>query len=128
MASFSKMITKTDTEKRLSVPIKFLESLPPFHGGHAVDFQAKDEKAEVWTFQCSTRKKGRYKKPVLSKGWRAFASRKKLKVGDRIEFYRARNQTTDESPPFYGVRVEREIKLLGSRIGYAPLLSEIKSF
>ncbi|KAJ6760299.1 hypothetical protein OIU79_025202 [Salix purpurea] len=127
MASFSKMITKTDTEKRLSFPIKFLESLPPSHGGHAVDFQAKDENAEVWTFRCSTRKKGRYNKPVLSKGWRAFASRKKLKVGDRIEFYEARNQTTDESP-CYGVRVEREIKLLGSRIGYAPSLSAIKPF
>ncbi|KAF9667357.1 hypothetical protein SADUNF_Sadunf15G0014700 [Salix dunnii] len=127
MASFSKMITKTDTEKRLSVPIKFLESLPPFRGGHAVEFQAKDENAEVWTFQCSTRKKGRYKKPVLSKGWLAFASRKKLKVGDRIEFYRVRNQSTSESP-CYGVRVEREIKLLGSHIGYAPLLSAIKPF
>ncbi|KAG5229584.1 B3 domain-containing transcription factor [Salix suchowensis] len=127
MASFSKMITKTDAEKRLSLPIKFLESLPPLHGGHAVDFQAKDENAELWTFRCCTRKKGRYRKPVLSKGWRAFASRKKLKVGDRIEFYEARNQSTDESP-CYGVRVEREIKLLGSRIGYAPLLSEIKPF
>ena len=127
MASFSKMITKTDTEKRLSVPIKFLECLPPFQGGHAVEFQVKDENAEVWTFQCSTRKKGRYKKPVLSKGWLAFTRRKKLKVGDRIEFYRARNQSTDESP-CYGVRVEREIKLLGSRIGYAPLLSAIKPF
>ncbi|KAJ6677320.1 hypothetical protein OIU85_010481 [Salix viminalis] len=47
-------------------------------------------------------------KPVLSKGWLRFASRKKLKVGDRIEFYEARNQTTDESPPCYGVRVKEK--------------------
>ncbi|KAJ6868104.1 hypothetical protein NC651_033219 [Populus alba x Populus x berolinensis] len=116
MAIFSKILTKTDAEKRLSVPIKFLKSLPPFKSGHAVDFQAKEERGRVWTFQCSTRKKGRYKKPVLSKGWLAFANKKKLKAGDKIVFYRGRNQETEK--PFYGVRVEREIKILGAVVGY----------
>ena len=116
MASCSKILTKTDTEKRLSVPIKFLESLPPFKGGHAVFFQATEESGKVWTFQCSTRKKGRYQKPVLSRGWLAFARKKKLEVGDKIEFYKARDQETEK--PFYGVRVEREIKILGAVIGY----------
>jgi len=116
MPSCSKILTKTDTEKRLSVPTKFLKSLPPFKGGHAVFFQAKEERGKVWTFQCSTRKKGRYQKPVLSKGWLAFARKKKLEVGDKIEFYKARDQETEK--PFYGVRVEREIKILGAVIGY----------
>ncbi|KAJ6294879.1 hypothetical protein OIU76_022876 [Salix suchowensis] len=100
MASFSKMITRTDTEKRLSVPIKFLESLPPFHGGHAVDFRARDENAEVWTFQCSTRKKGTVQEAGSLKGLACICSRgRNSKWVTRVEFYEARNQTTDESPP-----------------------------
>ncbi|KAJ6887930.1 B3 domain-containing transcription factor NGA4-like [Populus alba x Populus x berolinensis] len=80
MATSSKIIGKTDTSKRLSVPTKSLKSLPSFNGGHAVEFQAIDESGFVWTFKCSIRKKGQYRKPVLSKGWRASSATRSLKA------------------------------------------------
>ncbi|KAB5524126.1 hypothetical protein DKX38_021875 [Salix brachista] len=85
MKGFSKILRKTDTKKRLSVPIRFLKSLPPFKlGSHAVEFEATDEKGETWAFQCSTRKSGPYRKPVLTTGWVAFVKSKKLQIGDKL--------------------------------------------
>jgi len=69
MASFSKILSKTDIKKRLTVPIKFLKSLPSFDGGHAVKFEARDEGGEIWAFQCSVRRRG-HPKPVLTRGWK----------------------------------------------------------
>ncbi|KAG6735771.1 hypothetical protein POTOM_061568 [Populus tomentosa] len=85
MANFWKILGKTDTKKRLSVPIRFLRSLPPFKlGSHAVTFEATDEKGKAWTFQCSIRKTGQYPKPDLTRGWVAFVKSKKLQVGDKV--------------------------------------------
>ena len=116
MTTFSKILSKTDTSKALSVPTKYLKSLPSFKGGHAVNFQAMDEGGFVWTFQCSTRKKG-HPKPVLSKGWLAFVRNKKLKVGDKIKF--SLNQTAATS--FYRVRAEKKVKIFGAIFGYSPI-------
>nr|TKS13860.1 B3 domain-containing transcription factor NGA4-like [Populus alba] len=41
MATFSKILGKTDTSKTLSVPTKSLKSLPSFKGGQVVEFQGK---------------------------------------------------------------------------------------
>ncbi|KAJ6672840.1 hypothetical protein OIU85_014113 [Salix viminalis] len=119
MTTCSKILSKTDTSKALSVPTKYLKSLPSFKGGHAVSFQAMDESTGfVWTFQCSTRKKG-HPKPVLSRGWLAFVRSKKLKVGDKIKF-----SVLDPTAavPFYGVRAEKEVKIFGAIFGYSPII------
>ncbi|KAJ6359390.1 hypothetical protein OIU76_001010 [Salix suchowensis] len=118
MTTFSKILSKTDTSKALSLPTKFFKySLPSFNGGHAVTFQAMDESGFVWTFQCTTRKKG-HPKPVLSKGWLAFVRNKKLKVGDKITF-----SVLDPTAavPSYGVRAEKEVKIFGAVFGYSPI-------
>ncbi|KAJ6672836.1 hypothetical protein OIU85_014109 [Salix viminalis] len=118
MTTFSKILRKTDTSKALSLPTKFFKySLPSFNGGHAVTFQAMDESGFVWTFKCSTRKKGQYPKPVLSKGWLAFVRNKKLKVGDKIKF--SLHQTA--ATPFCRVRAEKEVKIFRSIFGYSPI-------
>ncbi|KAJ6976726.1 hypothetical protein NC653_028785 [Populus alba x Populus x berolinensis] len=120
MATFSKILRKTDTNKTLSVPTKYLKSLPSFNGGHAVDFQAIDESGFVWTVKCSIRNKGQYRKPVLSKDWLPFVRNKKLKVGDKIKF--SLNQTA-AATPFYRVRAEKEVKIFGAIFGYSPILA-----
>ncbi|KAJ6748803.1 hypothetical protein OIU79_029815 [Salix purpurea] len=112
MTTCSKILSKTDTSKALSLPTKFFKySLPSFNGGHAVSFKAKDESGFDWTFKCSTRKnfkcstrKKGHPKPVLSKGWLAFVRNKKLKVGDKITF-----SVLDPTAavPSYGVRAEK---------------------
>ncbi|KAJ6887936.1 B3 domain-containing transcription factor NGA4-like [Populus alba x Populus x berolinensis] len=119
MATFSKILCKTDTSKTLSVPTKSLKSLPSFKAGHAVEFQAIDESGFVWTFKCSTCKKGQYRKPVLSKGWLAFIRNKNLKVGDKIKF--SLNQTA--ATPFYRVQAEKEVKIFGAIFGYSTIMA-----
>ncbi|KAJ6359374.1 hypothetical protein OIU76_000996 [Salix suchowensis] len=118
MTTFSKILGKTDTSKTLSLPTTYLNYLPSFKGGHAVSFQAMDEGGFVWTFQCSTRKKG-HPKPVLSKGWLAFVRNKKLKVGDKIKL--SLDQTA--ATPFYRVRAEKEVKIFGAIFGYSPIVA-----
>ncbi|KAG6745595.1 hypothetical protein POTOM_050093 [Populus tomentosa] len=120
MAQVSKILRKTDTKKRLSVPIRFLSSLPPFKlGSHAVTFEATDEKGEAWTFQCSIRKRGQYPKPVLTRGWVAFVKSKKLKVGDKVRFTKHMNRAT--ATISYKVHAEKAIKIFGATFGYARI-------
>ena len=119
MANFWKILRKTDTKKRLSVPIRFLRSLPPFKlGSHAVTFEATDEKGKAWPFQCSIRKRGQYPKPVLTRCWVAFVKSKKLQVGDKVRFIKHMNRAT--ATISYKVRAEKEIKVFGAIFGYAP--------
>jgi hypothetical protein len=118
MARFSKILSKTDIKKRLTVPIKFLKSLPSFDGGHAVKFEARDEGGEAWAFQCSVRRRG-HPKPVLTWGWKEFINSKKLKTGDKVSFIKCKNRATAKTS--YRVRAEKETKIFGAIIGYAPL-------
>ncbi|KAF9671117.1 hypothetical protein SADUNF_Sadunf12G0014200 [Salix dunnii] len=118
MAEFSKLLTNTDIQKKLSLPTELFKSLPSFNGGHVQDLQAMDECGFVWTFKCSTRKKG-HPKPILSKGWLPFVRNKKLKVGDKIKFS-VLDQTA--GVPFYRVRAEKEVKIVGAIFGYAPII------
>ncbi|XVE67458.1 hypothetical protein DITRI_Ditri08aG0163000 [Diplodiscus trichospermus] len=72
MKLFSKKLTTTDCLKRLSIPKRVLTSFPEFHGGHAVELKVKCETMEYWPLFCTIRRKGRYKRAVVSKGWRKF--------------------------------------------------------
>ncbi|KAF9671131.1 hypothetical protein SADUNF_Sadunf12G0015600 [Salix dunnii] len=117
MENFSKFLSETDVKRRLTVPMKFLKSLPSFNGGHAVEFEARDEMGKAWTFQCSIRQNG-HPKLVITRGWMGFISSKKLKMGDRVSFFKYKNRATSET--FYEVRAEKTIKIFGAVIGYAP--------
>ncbi|KAK6254124.1 hypothetical protein QUC31_015844 [Theobroma cacao] len=109
---FSKILTKTDVEKRLSIPTKHLKSFPCFQGGHAVNFRAIDESGKVWPLQCSIRK-GKYLKPVVFRGWVEFVRSNKLEVSDKIKFY-------GEPGGEYMIKVKKPVKVFGAIIGYAP--------
>ncbi|KAF9671121.1 hypothetical protein SADUNF_Sadunf12G0014600 [Salix dunnii] len=118
MENFAKVLSKTDIQKRLSVPSKYLSSLPSFKGDRAVEFQATDESGCDWAFKCSIRNKG-HPKPVLTKGWLAFVACKDLKVGDRVTFYKMKNKR-GASTHVCKVRVAKQIKIFGSVFGPAP--------
>ncbi|KAL9334645.1 hypothetical protein Peur_071826 [Populus x canadensis] len=120
MAEFSKLLTKTDIHKRLSLPTKCFKPLPSLKGSHVRDFPAIDESGFGWTFQCSTRKKG-HPKPVLSKGWLAFVRHKELKAGDRVKFFKEKDQS-GTATPFYRIEAEKEIKIFGVIFGYSPIV------
>ncbi|KAL4319400.1 hypothetical protein GQ457_18G019990 [Hibiscus cannabinus] len=89
-----KTLTKTDVEKRMSIPIESLEHFPPLcEDKHVVDFPATDECGRVWTFQIWTRKNQKCLKPVLTKEWREFVCSKELCINDTVAFYMEEEET-----------------------------------
>ncbi|GLT44337.1 hypothetical protein SLA2020_182420 [Shorea laevis] len=119
MLMFSKCLRKTDIGKRMSFPTKALKCLPGYkEGQHMVEFQVRDEEDRVWTFYCSTRRKQKHPKPVLSKGWRRFVCLRNLKIGDRVEFYKEEEKAGGVG---YHVRVKRPVIVFGAMMGHAPI-------
>ncbi|GMI87914.1 hypothetical protein HRI_002460700 [Hibiscus trionum] len=108
MQIFSKYLTQTDCLKRLSIPSRVLSSFPEFHGGHAVDLLVTYETVE-WPLVCTVRRIGRYKKPVLSKGWRRFVLGNGLNVGDRLTFHKEDDESNSSSL-HYRVELKRGAK------------------
>ncbi|XVE69415.1 hypothetical protein DITRI_Ditri09bG0150500 [Diplodiscus trichospermus] len=110
MPVFSKLLTDTDVLKRLAIPTGCLEHLSSGKGENSVPFHVVDENGEKWNFVCSTRSKGYYPKPCLSRGWRHFVRSKGLRVGDRIVFHK------DAEAETYKIGVQRKIMLFGEEI------------
>ncbi|GLT63682.1 hypothetical protein SLA2020_362280 [Shorea laevis] len=115
---FSKSLTKTDVQKRLSVPMTSLASLPDFKEGHKVDLWVRDasRQGKVWKFKCSIRKKN-HPKPVFCSEWLEFVRFIDLQVDDRIQFYRE----MDDHPPganYYKIEVKKAVKIFGAIFGY----------
>ncbi|XWS55294.1 hypothetical protein CRYUN_Cryun10bG0162900 [Craigia yunnanensis] len=104
MILFLKSLTKTDIQKRLSVPTEKKTCFLNFRGRHKVKFKVIDENGKVWIFVCSTRKQGDYPKPVLTKGWLQFARWWKLVVGDEVILYRIQDKD-DKAKGHYGIEV-----------------------
>ncbi|KAM7263539.1 hypothetical protein ACFE04_001222 [Oxalis oulophora] len=113
---FSKILTVTDIDHRLSFPSEHLNCLPSFPEGHnEVDFDAIDDDGKVWRLRCIIRNKEKYLKPVLSAGWKAFVQDKNLSKGDLIEFYSLLDQ--GEGPKFK-IKAKKAVKLFGQIIGH----------
>ncbi|KAE8654398.1 Detected protein of unknown function [Hibiscus syriacus] len=102
---FVKTLTKTDKQKRLSVPTKKKICFLDFEDGYTVEFRVMDDDGRVWTFVCSKRKKNGYPKPVFSKGWLQFVRCWKLEIGDKVMVYRLTVEKGGEGQ--YRIRVIR---------------------
>ncbi|XVF45886.1 hypothetical protein PTKIN_Ptkin02bG0243700 [Pterospermum kingtungense] len=89
---FSKILTKTDVEKRLSVPSAKEQCFLEFRGQHKKEFKVVDKKGKVWAFGCSIRKKKEYPKPVLSKGWLQFVRSWELQIDDEVKLHRMQDK------------------------------------
>ncbi|KAJ6359392.1 hypothetical protein OIU76_001012 [Salix suchowensis] len=72
-------------------------------------------------FNALLARKG-HPKPVLSKGWLAFARHKELKNGDRVKFLKEKHQIVPATP-LYRIETEREIKIFGVIFGYSPIVA-----
>ncbi|KAF5743795.1 hypothetical protein HS088_TW08G00383 [Tripterygium wilfordii] len=113
MAFFEKTLTSTDVEKRLSIPTRcFAHFKGRIEGTHAVGLKVKDDKGQLMTFCCTTRKKG-YKKPVFTKGWREYVRRKKLRAGDKIVFQPSGDE---DGGVVYKIEAKRRITILGPQV------------
>ncbi|MBA0850968.1 hypothetical protein Goshw_010371, partial [Gossypium schwendimanii] len=108
---FVKILSKTDTEKRLSLPTKYMKHLPRIRRGHAVNLTVMDEQGRQWHFGYTIRRNG-HPKPVLSAGWHDFVKGKYLKPGDQIIFKLEAN----DAAALYTIGVKRRIRLLGTEV------------
>ncbi|KAF5741667.1 B3 domain-containing transcription factor NGA4-like [Tripterygium wilfordii] len=96
---------------RQSFPTKFLALLflhasQVLQGGHAAEIEVWDvKKQKLRKFVCRTRRE-KYPKPVLSgRNWRGFIQENKLKVGDRILFFK--QVAAGDHGVRFGIDVER---------------------
>ncbi|KAF5743794.1 hypothetical protein HS088_TW08G00382 [Tripterygium wilfordii] len=110
---FEKILSETDTNKRLSIPTRCLAY---FTGSvldqeaYAVELKVKDHQmGYVHTFYCTTRKRG-YKKPVFSKGWVNYVRQRNLRVGDKVVF---RREGDGEGGFVYKIEAKRRLRLMG---------------
>ena len=118
MASFSKILSKTDVKKRLTVPIKFLKSLPSFDGGHAVNLKLEMREAKPGPFSAPSAGEGTRSQSLHGAG-RHSSTPRNFKTGDKVSFIKCKNRATAKTS--YRVRAEKEIKIFGAIIGHAPL-------
>ncbi|XWS59364.1 hypothetical protein CRYUN_Cryun08bG0115100 [Craigia yunnanensis] len=97
MVIFSKILSKTDINRRCAGPMKYFKMerfpKPQLEGDHMVDFVVTDESSHDWSFRCSTRNIGKHPKPVLIKEWIPFVQSKKLCEGDRVIIYEEQDET-----------------------------------
>ncbi|KAE8703142.1 Detected protein of unknown function [Hibiscus syriacus] len=111
---FSKLLTQTDIERRLSVPTRILYFLPFMDGRRYADLRVKDVGGHLWTFRCIWRD-GEYAKPVFSKGWLEFVYAKNLRMYDKVELYVEKD--VDEADVAYRIVVRRNVlRLMGRDI------------
>ncbi|XWS54869.1 hypothetical protein CRYUN_Cryun10bG0126700 [Craigia yunnanensis] len=84
MQEFSKKLTKTDIDVRLSFPMKVLNAFEFPKGKDEVEFEVTDSTGKSWTFDLSKRNKARHPhpKPILSSDWRAYSQAKGLKMNE----------------------------------------------
>ncbi|GMJ09764.1 hypothetical protein HRI_004645600 [Hibiscus trionum] len=110
---FSKLLTQTDIERRLSVPTRIL-NLHPFLGHRYADLRVTDAGGDVWTFRC-IRRDGVYAKPVFSKGWLEFVYAKNLRIYDKVVLYGEKD--VGGGGVTYRIEVRRNIlRLMGQDI------------
>ena len=120
MQAYPKVITKTDAGDRLNVSTERLDDrffeLPD--GENPLEFVAFDAKGELgpWRFDLRTRKKGPYRKPVISGDWLKFVREKNVQVGDTVVFFKEYyyDQATGAEMVRYWIGLGRELlKLFG---------------
>ncbi|MBA0607773.1 hypothetical protein Godav_020037 [Gossypium davidsonii] len=123
----SKRLSKVDIEKRMAFTSKSLNCFPALSGNeHMVDFDVRDECGHVWKFRIYTRKSNnKYRKPVLTKGWREFVCRKELSIDDKVEFYMDK-QEADGSVE-YRVTVRKAVKVFGAVFAHKPFSGEVSN-
>ncbi|KAA3465344.1 Replicase polyprotein 1ab [Gossypium australe] len=87
---FCKLLTDTDTRKRLAVPAKILPALPDFNGSYAVKLHLMYG-TKAWPIVCSVRKNG---------------------VGDKLTLYKV-HDIDEAGSSYYKVEVEKPAKPSG---------------
>ncbi|XWS62839.1 hypothetical protein CRYUN_Cryun06bG0044900 [Craigia yunnanensis] len=122
MVVFSKTLTKTDVDVRLSFPMKALNCFEFPEGKDKMEFEVTDSSGKSWEFGISKRNKTRHShpKPVLSSGWRPYVQAMGLKMNDRFILDDHKDKLFSKTR--FKVRAERKVpallKLFGKEIEF----------
>ncbi|KAI9195777.1 hypothetical protein LWI28_017942 [Acer negundo] len=113
---FSKDLTKTDIDTRLTLPMRALEHIrmPEGENNASVSCRYSNDGTE-WTFRCYKRPNG-HPKPAFTTGWLEFVRAKDLRIGDTVTFSMQEDEAGGGGAAQYTIRAERTIRLLGTRI------------
>ena len=93
--AFTKSLTLTDIESKLTVPNNLFSEFFPAHGGgvgdgDAVNIFVRNQNGLTWTFRLSCIQASgskRYKR-IVSAGWLSFVRDRKLKIGDVLSIFK----------------------------------------
>ncbi|XVF01170.1 hypothetical protein REPUB_Repub04eG0065300 [Reevesia pubescens] len=113
---FSKNLTKTDVDVRLSFPMDVLNDFEFPEGKDKVEFEVIDSTQKSWKFGLSKRNKARHRhpKPVLSSGWRSYVKAKGLKMNDRVILYAEKVKVTKTR---FKIKAQRKARVRFSLLG-----------
>ncbi|KAI9162488.1 hypothetical protein LWI28_027886 [Acer negundo] len=113
---FSKSLTITDIETRLTVPTRALRHINMPEGVNNVDLFPTDSNGNQWLFRCNTRLNG-HPKPAFTTGWLDFVRDKGLQIGDKVTFSKLQEDEDEVGrAPQYRIRATRDvIRLFGKQ-------------
>ncbi|KAG5248473.1 hypothetical protein OIU76_004849 [Salix suchowensis] len=117
---FTKKLSKTDIDYRMSVPMKSLDAFRIRKGEHCKEIGVTDINGKRKRFRCSTRKTDPHPKPVLSSGWTAFAKERGLRKGDEVSFFVMGDINGAEDLEFQ-IQARRKMELFGKVFWTDPL-------
>ncbi|XWS40007.1 hypothetical protein CRYUN_Cryun18bG0103300 [Craigia yunnanensis] len=121
---FSKRLTKTDVDVKLSFPMKVLNVFKFPEGKDKVEFEVTNHSTgESWKFRLFRRHKAChiYPKQILSSVWRAFVQEKGLKMNDRFFLFIEKDKATKTR---LKIRAQRKVPTsfkFGKEIKYVEL-------
>ncbi|KAK0606028.1 hypothetical protein LWI29_033340 [Acer saccharum] len=109
---FSKHLTQTDIDTRLTIPTEALEHIEMPEGENNVDVLCRYSKdGTEWTFRCNKRRNG-HPRPAFTTGWLGFVRAKDLRIGDRVTFRMQEDEAGGGGAARYTIQAERAISIM----------------
>ncbi|KAJ6704547.1 hypothetical protein OIU85_030368 [Salix viminalis] len=118
---FTKKLSKTDIDYRMSVPMKSFDAFRIRKGEHFKEIGVTDIHGERKKFRCSTRRTDHYPKPVLSSGWTAFAKERDLRKGDEVTIFVMDDVINGAEDLEFQIEARRKMELFGKVFWTDPL-------
>ncbi|KAK1584464.1 hypothetical protein Q3G72_033237 [Acer saccharum] len=91
MAIFTKTLSSSDIDRRLTIPGDCASEFPPIHEDRRIELNVIDESGCPWIFHFA-RQPATNSGIVISSGWPQFVKKKGLKVGDQIIFSKCQDE------------------------------------
>ncbi|KAG5229315.1 AP2/ERF and B3 domain-containing protein [Salix suchowensis] len=111
---FMKVLSKTDVEHRMAIPMESFAVFGIPQGKHSQNFDFLDmiSTGRSWSFRCSKRTNNSHPKPVLTSDWIKYVKEKCLKEGDQVNFFYVKKDGEERLQ--FGVQALKKSRLTGT--------------